>query len=642
MPLGSEADRAATISPARDLAQDPGSGGSRAGSRVWLWFVLAQLLVAACCIAAFPVVEKRFLIAAGERADGTLSLAARGLESEFQRFENVPPMLARDPVLIDLLTKDLVQTDRDAVNRFLRDEARRIGAAELFLLDRGGIVLAASSHEGEGSFVGRDFSYRPYFIEGLAGRPGRFFGLGTTSGERGYFVASPVRGPDGIAGVIALKFSFAALEASWQPGEPEVAVSDALGVIIMSSREDWLFRTLTTLSDEALSTIRSTRQYPVERLTPLDAVSRRLTATLERTEIAGSGGSSDYLVGTFPLSVESWAIRLFVPSARARTYAILFMLAVAGACVLASLLGIIFWQRRKAVLDRLAMQAANEALLVRRVQERTEMLSRAVGRLEGEVAHRKQTEKELRETQQELVQSEKLAALGKTSASISHEFNQPLTALRNFAQNALTFMERGMDDSAKDAMTSVIETLKRLGRLSRQLQDFSRKPRESVGAIPLRRPINRALTLFEARLLEQGVDLSVGELDQDLRVRADEIQLEQVMVNLIGNALDALEGRPDPCISITATAGDGAVTLRVSDNGPGIAEEMRQKIFEPFHTSKSHGRGLGLGLAIARNAVHDFGGTLMAGVSEDGGAEFTIQLRLARLAPAREEEVHAP
>lgn len=625
-----------------DAARVAGMRLSSFGHRARLWFALTLIVLLIACIAAFPLAERRFLISSAAQMDGALGLAASGLESEFRRFENVPRLLVRDPVLTELLAGNLDEAERGAVDGFLLEEARRIGAAELFVLDRAGIVRAASSHKGTGSFLGRDFSYRPYFVQSMEGRSGRFFALGQASGERGYYIASPVRNGDGIVGAVVLKVAFGSFETHWQLGEPEIAVSDPSGVLVMSSNQDWLFRTLGELPPAAISAIRETRQYPVAALRPLDIVRHSQDGALERMTIGAAGGATEFLIRMLPLGLEGWEIRIFVPTAQARTNALFAILAFAAACAFLSLLGFIFWQRRQAVREKIELQKRTEDMLVQRVEERTAMLTRAVGRLEEEVAQRRRTETELRETQEELVQSEKLAALGKTSASISHEFNQPLTALRNFAQNALTFMDRGMDDNARDAMTSVVETLKRLSRLSRQLQDFSRTPSKSVDVVPLRQAVDRALVLFEARLQDEGVHLDLTQLDDDLCLRADEVQLEHVIVNLIGNALDALEDRPDPRIKIAAQAREAMAIIRVVDNGPGIPAEMREKIFEPFHTTKSHGRGLGLGLAIARNAVRDFGGTLTAGNSPDGGAEFTISLQRVRQTAEHREDAPSP
>lgn len=376
------------------------------------------------------------MVANAERIEATLTLAASGLESEFRRFENIPMLMARDPIFTELLSGKLDPARRKGVDRFLLTEAKRIGAAELFVLDQSGIVIAASSHEGEGSFLGSNFSFRPYFRQALDSGRGRFFALGQVSGERGFYVASSVRGANRTAGVLALKFTFDAFEEKWRRGEPEIAVSDVLGVVIMSSRPDWLFTTLNDLSAEARSRIDETRQYPAESLRPLVISPRHLTEDLDQVEIEGSIPAADFLTKALPLTVEDWTIRVFVPVAEAKTAAFFVVFSAAAAFAVLGLLGVIGWQRRQALRERFKLQKANEEMLVSRVNERTDMLKRTVDRLEEEVAHRKHAEHELLRAQRELVQSEKLAALGKTSASISHEFNQPLTALRNFAQNS--------------------------------------------------------------------------------------------------------------------------------------------------------------------------------------------------------------
>jgi two-component system C4-dicarboxylate transport sensor histidine kinase DctB len=271
-------------------------------------------------------------------------------------------------------------------------------------------------------------------------------------------------------------------------------------------------------------------------------------------------------------------------------------------------------ERRRALAERLASEAEANALLETRVAERTHELSEA--------------NTQLRRAQAELVQAGKLSALGQMSAGISHELNQPLMAIRSYAENATLFLERNMGGKAADNLGRISELARRMGRIIKNLRAFARQESETVNDVDLVQVIAAALELTEARLRAAGVTADWTEPPAPLWVRGGEVRLQQVLVNLISNAADAMRAGGVVAIGLTETA--GRVRLTVRDSGPGIAEPDR--IFDPFYTTKEVGasEGMGLGLSISYGIVKSFGGEISGRNRAEGGAEFTVELEAAR------------
>ena len=281
------------------------------------------------------------------------------------------------------------------------------------------------------------------------------------------------------------------------------------------------------------------------------------------------------------------------------------------------------------------MQASARVELEHRVDERTADLALVNRQLETEVAERRATEKQLRQTQADLIQAGKLAALGQMSAALSHEFNQPLTAVKTYADNAAILIERNRVEEARDNVSRISTLADRMASISKHLRNFARKPNEKLGAVPLADVVKDTLEIVAWRLKAANATVQVDLGPTPPVVRAGSIRLQQVLVNLISNAADAVEGLADREISVSARRKAGKVTISVRDHGPGIPAAIAERIFDPFFTTKGVGKGLGLGLSISYNIIKDFGGSLAVSNNPEGGAVFTIELDAVR-APLRE------
>ncbi len=598
---------------------------------------LGVLLALGLTAASYPRVERLFLVQTGDRASGTLELATQVLRGELSRAQSLPALIAERPILATLLRDPDNMGILPFTNEQLRQSALSLHLSDVYLMDADGLTIAASSYRTDRSFVGRNFSYRPYFTDALAGGLGRFHALGITSGQRGYFFAAPVidSGTD-ITGVVAVKITLETLEAAWRDTEATIIVTDTSNVIFLSDREDLHFRTLGPVSEAALDQIASTRQYPLDALTPLPARRDDLGGGYEWIEIETEAGRESYVMQTGLVAAAGWRVSILSPTGPAQVQAATLLTLVGLSILFLGLVAAVLWQRRARLIDRIEAQRNQQEVLETRVRERTEDLDAANTQLRQEVDERRAAETRLRKTQAELVQAGKLAALGQMSAALSHEFNQPLAAVKAFAENADTFLDRGRVGEARENVTRISAMADRMASISKHLRNFARRPLDKTGPVPMRVVVDEALELMRPRISTAQAKVRYAAPEAEIWVRGGRVRLQQVIVNLIGNALDAMAERDPPEMELTlATEGD-ACTLRLRDHGPGLSQEALDQAFDPFFTTKDPGQGLGLGLSISYNIVRDFNGHLTAENHPDGGAIF--QIRLDRIDPPELED----
>jgi two-component system C4-dicarboxylate transport sensor histidine kinase DctB len=602
--------------------------------------------LAALLAFAFLVCGASFLAYQASLRAGMADLEATGrhrleqytasLEHEIDKYAYFPTTLGLEREVIALLAAPA--SERAAsVNHYLEQLSERTGAFSIYILNGAGRVVASSNWRRPDSFVGEDLSFRPYFIEAMTHGSGRFFGIGTTRGEPGYYLSSALQDGARTLGVAVVKVGLDQLENSWTTAEAPVLVSDENGVVILSSVPDWKFTTLGLLNEQARRALDNTLQYNRRTLRPLGIT------TLSKPEhgarlvrIAGKPAPGPalpvagvFLAQTRPLPGTPWQLTVFSPQREVRAMALnRAALAGVGAASL-YLLGLMLEQRRRHLRDRLAAQAALQRAhdeLERKVVERTADLSSANALLQREVSERIQAERTLRAAQDELVQAGKLAVIGQMAAGIAHELNQPLAALRTLSGNARKFLERGKQDIASGNLERIDELVDRMGQLTAQLKTFARRSSGQPRDVPVQRALDNALFLLEQRLAQAGVSPRIDLPPEDLCVWCDANRLEQVLVNLVRNALDAMEDSPAPWLEIGARREGKEVRIWVRDRGPGISEEAAAHLFEPLYTTKDALSGLGLGLAISAGIAADFGGNLAGANHPDGGAVFTLSL----------------
>lgn len=399
----------------------------------------------------------------------------------------------------------------------------------------------------------------------------------------------------------------------------------------MSGRPKWLYSGLLPLTAERLARTAESRRYADTTLRELPVVHGSLDGQRMMT-VHGERGSTEYLVLAGDMPEAGWTVSVLVDTASvyAQTYvSVAAALLVLG---LAVLLAAIVAQRRARLAERMELQRTAQAELERRVEERTADLALVNSQLATEVAERRATEQQLRQTQSDLVQAGKLAALGQMSAALSHEFNQPLAAVKTYADNAAVLIERDRVAEAKDNVSRISALTDRMASISRHLRNFARKPNEKLGPVDLTEVVKDTTEIVAWRLKAADATLTVDLGPAPITVHGGAVRLQQVLVNIVSNAADAIEGLENRAIELTARGKAGKVTITVRDHGPGVPGAIAERIFDPFFTTKGVGKGLGLGLSISYNIVKDFGGSLSVSNHSGGGAVFTIELDAAKAA----------
>lgn len=587
-------------------------------------------LLLASLVLLFPALERVYLSQLGKREASTLTLAVEGLNGSLRRFEALPGLIAERPDLAQVLRDPSNSELIDRVNDALHQTAEEVGLSDIFLIDRNGLTHAASNHWKDLSFVGQNFAYRPYFTLALAGDQGRFFALGTTSGERGYFFAEAVRDGTEIVGVLAVKFTVDAFEDAWRDGTNDILVQDEAGVIFMASRPDWHFRSLEPLSPEARAAIEDTKKYPMDQLVPLQASQEVFDDRFRKVEITDNSGATErFLVQSQMIPEAGWQVSLLTPSEQAWTRAVGTVALSALLLLLVGLIATVVIQRRIQLQERIRAALSMQEELEHRVTQRTAELKDANALIMQEVEERRAAETLLRQTQTELIQAGKLAALGQMAAALCHEFNQPLAAVKSFARNAGAYLDRGEPDKVRQNVGMIDDMVDRLAAISTHLRNFARRPGEKTEPVLLNWALDSALVILEPKMRASGCRVNRDQIDGDIWVLGGQVRLQQVFVNLLSNAVDAMNDVPDPIVDLSLDMDGDGVHVRVRDRGTGMTDAEIAQLFDPFFTTKEPGKGMGLGLSISYNIVRDFGGTLEGRNHPEGGAVFSVTLKLA-------------
>jgi len=615
--------------------------------------VLAYLVVTAvACLAAHAAAMRWAVQSLQGSNTGRMEAYLASLRSEMRRYEYLPTVVSLDEDVQRLLARPDDEALRAAVNRRLETVNRLAGASAVYVMDPDGRTLSASNWNEADSFVDRNYGFRPYFQDAIRGEPGRFYGIGTVSRLPGYYFAHGVRQGSSVAGVVTVKVDLESLDDAWGQGNEKILVVDGNGVVFLSSEAGWKFRTVGELSQDTVARLTETRQYwQAGFLTPLGLRERRPfddNADLVHYDggVQGTGNAADFLLQSRGVEGTPWRLLMMTPLATAQASARTAVVVTAMCSGLFALLALYLRQRRRiaeqARASRRALQRANDEL-ESKVQARTEALSESNLQLQTEVAERQRAEQSLKETMAELIHTAKMAALGQMSAGITHELNQPLAALRTLSANTVAFFERGNVDQAKANLGVIAQLADKMGRITSQLKKFAHKSAPQMQPVLLDTAITDVLFLLGQGKRTQGVVIERTTDVPGLRALCDGGRLEQVLLNLLTNALDAVEGRIEPRITVVVRAEGDAALVEVHDSGGGLSPHVRGRLFEPFVTTKPQGLGLGLGLAISSTIVKELGGQLVAGDSELlGGAVFTVRLQAAGVEnPSSRLELHA-
>ena len=554
-------------------------------------------------------------------ADAAAQQTARAhvglLNSELQKFRLLPLVLSENPEIAPALRGGEPAAQR-ALNATLELLAARTDATAIYVIDRHGRTVAASNWRLPTSFVGQDYGFRPYFRDAMERGASELFALGTISGRPGLYLARRVDRGGQALGVVVVKVEFDDVEAAWSRAPGITIVTDAHGVILVTSIRDWRFQATRALDAATLADARRTLQFgpkPPKRapVTVDGAVAsvetggkaQRYRAAAEPAPLAGA-----HLVHLAPLEP---------PLAAARTQALLIVLAILLAAGMLAGLALRAAEKRRLQRD---LQARLEA----EVQRRTAELRDANAALIVESEERIEADRRYRAAREELAQASRLGSLGQITAGVAHEINQPVAAIRAFAENAATFLDRSAPDKASANLKQIVSLTERIGTITSELRAFARRKTPAEGSVALGSVLDGTLLLLGERA-RGVVTVKVAKALRQETVRGDRIRLEQILINLLQNALDAVQWVRDPKVVVEGRREGDTVRISVTDNGPGVDAEIADTLFSPFTSAKTG--GLGLGLAIARDIAREFGGDISHTPGPGGGAVFHLLLKAA-------------
>jgi two-component system C4-dicarboxylate transport sensor histidine kinase DctB len=614
------------------MGLNAGKGLIHASKRRLISGLLMAAVVVAVVMGAGAWVEHRGLAALSEAARQRVEVQALSLSNAVARFESLPYTVALNVDLALLAQHSHDKALQARVNGYLERVNQKAGSTVLYLMDRNGLTLASSNWSAPTSYVGENYAFRPYFSAAVSGGFGRFYGVGVTTGLAGYYMASPVYSGQQVMGVVAVKISLDALESSWAHSLDQVVVFDSRGVAFLSGEPSWRLRTREPLSDSQRADVRSARQYGNGELAPLTwQMLRTLGPGVRLMRVAGDDGERTVLAMDRHLPAQDWTLTLLVDYSGVADAASQARVAAGLLCAVLLLgLWVLSLRRRRGAEQLAARRALEDARvgLERMVTERTADLVQANRTLQLEVSERGRAERELRSAQQELVQAAKLAVVGQMAAGVTHELNQPLAALDALAAASSAYLAQSRVSDAVDNLARMRDLVARMGRITSQLRNFSRRSEGLVERVLLSDALSNACFLVDQLLCKHGVSLDRSGVPVNLVVAFDANRLEQVLVNLMRNAIDATRGRAGPMIVVSAVQDGQRVRLSVRDNGTGIAPEAWSHLFDPFFTTKPAGEGLGLGLAISQSIARDCGAHLEA-VMLPAGDGALMQLDMA-------------
>ncbi len=548
------------------------------------------------------------LSAIRQSGEERLSLYARSLDSLLNRMENLPYVMAHN----DAVVRMLIQADnQEQLNRDLESLNYWAGTGSLFLMDAAGEVVASSAWRQPVTFLGQNYAFRPYFTAAREGSQGRFFAIGLATNQPGLFLSHGVTSEGKFLGVVVVKADLTALIKDWRDGGERVLISDSNRVIILSSKPEWAFKTLTEFNTEEREVLLSSGKYKGQAL---DRAPLRYGESPAGTQIVSTEGQQYLLISRFNSQLD-WTLTYLAPlrPALQRVRTVRELGTILALLLLA--LGLFWRERRQKQLSRSKLKEAEE---IRKVNLR----------LQEEIEEHRRTEQALRDTQAELVQSSKLAALGQMAAGIVHELNQPIAAIRTHAASGRLLLERQDPEPIRKTLAAVSRITEHMASITAQLKIFAYKAPQKPDKLVFQTCLDEALAVAAPLLEEVDVVLEKALPEEEISFYGIRGQVEQVMVNLIRNGVDAMRDCPHRVLSLRLMTQGDYLEFQVQDTGSGIANENLEELFNPFFTTKEVGQGLGLGLSISYRIVTDLGGSIRAANGPDGGAIFTVRLPL--------------
>lgn len=524
------------------------------------------------------------------------------LESELERIAYLPYVLSHDPEVIAAAQG----TGRAALNVRLQKFAGAAGVDAIYLMDQTGVTVSTSNYDDALSYLNQNYGFRPYFRDSLDGDRGELYAIGATTLLPGYFVSEPVfDAARKVIGVIAIKLNLAPLENRWNSAGENVLLVNRDSIVMLSSNPKWRFRALNTISAQRRVEIMEDRQFGNSSVEQLDWMANK-----DNTQV--SIKNKPYLLVSTDIEKRGWQLHLLVDeqAVKVRVWMLLVTLGVIGT----SLFGLD--QLRRAMKIGKALQAS---------QADYADLSEANARLAVEVEERKRAEKRLKSTQNELEKTGRLAALGQLSISVTHELGQPIAAMKNY----LIAAELSNEPIQVTVLSQLSGLVNRMENITRQLKFFAHNGDEHFQNVDVKDIIKGAEELLMPDMVALNVHYYKRLVGEGLIVRGNQQRLEQVLTNIIRNAIDSMRQQDNPEIHVFVELDGKEVIIGVSDTGAGIGRATIDDLQVPFYTTRASGEGMGLGLAISSEIVQEHNGRIVAENQDHGGALFKVILPIA-------------
>lgn len=629
-------------------------------------FVLFSLLLGAAGLTATHFLAGQFQEKiVTQQLDEAANKANLQIDSELDKFKQIPDLLSHDPRLLSYFDSS-PQADKISaaqLNQLLFEWSNQSQADTIYIHDPSGTVIASSNYQKPRTFVGQNFSFRPYFASAIQGNNTHYVALGARSNVRGYFLSSPLYLESNIVGVITVKVSLENLENILTSDDFEIVVLDSNQVVFLSSQALWLYHSLLPLTQQQQTDIALQRQYGQNEISIIEAFrssssqSEASNANQSNTNRSSNLQSNEirkeltanqlFKLGAFNLYPATVSNNQYQVVALKETRAELIKVLQIDVIfvVIYSLVMLIAWSWRQTYLAKVALTRLNQNL-EQTVDKRTHYLKQSNQQLQQTIFQYQESQLKLKQTEQELTQTAKLAVIGELSASINHEINQPLAALRTYSENSLKLLEMERTDLVKSNLEKMIGLNNTITDIIARLKVFTRKvTKQEHHVANLHQAVNNATSILSALMIKQGITLRLSTVPDDINIAIHPTELEQVLVNLIHNAtqalqqqvleqkilqeqqnLESVDQQASPQIGIEWQLHHNSCQLIIWDNGIGMQDDKLEQLFDPFFTTKPE--GLGLGLSISKRIIEAYHGTISANRLEPSGMVFSLNIPL--------------
>lgn len=649
----------------------------------------------------------------------------QSLISLINQYQFLPDLLAENYLIQETLRSENFADNR--LNEKLKSIADNTGADAVYLMNLAGTVVATSNYQQAGTFLNKNYSFRPYFIKAVGDKTRQFYyAKGATTGIPGFFISSPVVSDGQVQGVIVVKLEMEYWEEVWKNADQTILVADKNKIILLSTKEAWRYRSIGEISDETLKQIESQKQFLGAQHESI--YSKATNLGVWSTENSNLWRIDDklYLVNEVYIPRTQWVLYYLVDhNVIVKLAFLVFVIVLVFSLLLYFLvkghyslresnrnnqlieikrkkefqaivdnvgMGIVILTQSKSIIS--ANEYANNLLIdvaedlggkfsindfvciddkefnnlldyednslsyfetktiypknnnvpVMLFAKKIHLLDQDVYLLTViNISKRKQAENELLEVnqnlerivdkktkdlklaQKELIQKNKVAALGNMAATIVHELSQPLTAM-NSSIAAVKLKVNGDDKEGAIQSANRLEPLshKMLG-IIRMLKTFSYSREDDLQVLPVQALVNKSVDSFKDVFSQHNIFLAVVDAKEDVDVKVNPIKLDLVFSNIIQNAIDVVIKNGKPRVIVETVIGDEWVEVNIFDNGKGVGEVAIQKIFSPYFTTKEIGKGLGLGLAISYEIIQEYGGDIIVSNFQDGAC-FSVKL----------------